>query len=152
MTLTDDSVSVSFLYVWCLTSLLGSNDLNLDKDIQRKTSDLNAGAARLGIGEVGSIDIVDGLEVVHVLDEDIDLENLLHGGTAVFQKTNDVLEDLVGLSLDILLLDTNELTLRVDGSSTRAEDHAVVLDGLRVGGTDGCGLLGEYSFFDTRHY
>jgi hypothetical protein len=118
-----------------LDELLGSSDLNLDKDVKRKTSNLNAGAARLGVREVGGIDIVDSLEVVHVLDEDVDLEDLLHGRTAVFQKTADVLEDLVGLSLDILLLDTNKLTLRVDGSGARAEDHTIVLDGLRVGGT-----------------
>jgi hypothetical protein len=118
-----------------LGGLLGSSDLNLDKNVKRKTSNLNAGADRLGVREVGGIDIVDSLEVVHVLDEDVDLEDLSHGGTTVFQETADVLEDLVGLGLDILLLDTNKLTLRVDGSGTRAVDQTIVLDGLRVGST-----------------
>ena len=114
---------------------MGSDDLDFNKNIQRKASNLDASTARLGVREVGGIDIVDGLEVVHVLDEDIDLEDLLHGGTAVFQKTSDVLENLVSLSLDILLLNTNELTLRVDGSSSRAEDQAIVFDSLGVRST-----------------
>lgn len=118
-----------------LDSLLGSSDFDLDKNVKRKTSNLDAGADRLGVREVGGIDIVDGLEVVHVLDEDVDLENLSHGGTTVFQQTADVLEDLVGLGLDILLLDTNKLTLRVDGSGARAVDQTIVLDGLRIGST-----------------
>jgi hypothetical protein len=123
------------LFCWHICHLLGSSDLDFDKNVQGKTSNLHASTARLGVREVGSIDIVDGLEVVHVLDEDVDLENLLHGGTTVFQKTRDVLEDLVGLSLDILLHNTNELTFRVDRGGTRAEDHAIVLNSLRVGST-----------------
>ena len=104
------------------TTLLGSNNLNLNEDVHRKTSNLNAGADGLGIREVGSIDLVDDLAVVHVLDENVDLEDLRHGGTTVFQSIADVLEDLVGLSLDVLLLNTNELTLRGERGCTRAED------------------------------
>jgi hypothetical protein len=147
-------VAVPFVFVCHVSKrnvLLGSCDFDLNKDIQRETSNLNAGAAGLGIREVGSIDIVDSLEIVHVLDKDVDLEDLLHGRTAVFQKTTDVLENLVGLSLDILLLDTNEFTLRVDGSSARAEDQTIVLNSLRVGSTNGCSLLGENGFLNTRH-
>jgi hypothetical protein len=104
------------------TTLLSSSNLNLNEDVHRKTSNLNAGTAGLGIREVGSIDLVDDVAVVHVLDENVDFKDLRHGGTAVVQKTADVLEDLVGLSLDVLLLNTNELTLRGERGGTRAED------------------------------
>lgn len=136
------------LYIYNVINLLSSNALDLDSDVKGKAGNLNAGAGRLGVREVSGIDLVDSLEVVHVLDKDVDLENLGHVRAAVLEETGDVLEDLMGLLLDILGLDSDEVALGVNGAGARDHNQTVELDGLGVGGTNGGGLLREHGFLD----
>jgi hypothetical protein len=76
------------------------------------------------------INIIDSLEIVHILDEYIDLEHLGHRGATVFKKSGDVLKYLMSLLGNVLFGDADVVALRINGTGTRQEDETAGFDGL----------------------
>ena len=71
----------------------------LKENVLGKTSNLNAGAGGVGLGEILSIDTVDGSKIVHVLDENGGLNDLGHVRACGFEQCGEVFENLMCLSL-----------------------------------------------------
>ena len=56
---------------------------------------MNSRPAGLNIAPVGGVDLVHGSKVVHVGEEDIDLDDVVNGGASSLQDGSQVLDALV---------------------------------------------------------
>jgi hypothetical protein len=115
-----------------------SNGLNLDVNALGKSLDSNAAASRL-VGEPLLVLGVHIGKVVHVGQEDIDLDDLGDVGASGLNNGLEVLAALSSLLADSAL---DEGQIRGDGDLARAVDGRWGLDGLRVGSQSGRGIGG----------
>jgi hypothetical protein len=106
-----------------------SNALNLHRHALRQLLDSNAAASGL-MCEVLLKDAVHLSEVCHVVEEDIDLDDLLNGCVGLLQDGNDVLAALCGLVGDATLDQGAGL---VGGDLAGDEDLRTGDDGLGLG-------------------
>jgi hypothetical protein len=70
------------------------HSLNLNENILREPSNLDTAPGGLGLAKELGVDLVDGDEVVHVLDKDGSLEDVRRGRVGSSKKGGDVGEDL----------------------------------------------------------
>ena len=119
--------------------LLEGDALDLDANVLRKAGNLDGSASRgtLGVEELGVLG-VHLSEVVHVAEEDVDLDDLGKAGAGLGEHGLEVLEAAVGLLGDGA---GHKLAgLGVEGDGAAAEDKAASLDSLGVW-AEGCGCV-----------
>lgn len=119
------------------------DDLALDENILGKSCNLNTGAGGIRLGEILSVDAVDGAEIVHILDENGGLDDLGHVAACGLEKLGEVFEHLMSLSLNA---DCDLAGLGDDAYLTGGVDHVSDYLSLRIR-ADGCGrFVGRNGF------
>ena len=102
------------------------NALNLDRHTLGQLLDGNTAARRL-VGEVLLVHAVHLGEVCHVVEEDVDLDDPVHGNTRLGENTLDVLTAHLGLVCDASL---DQVALGIGGDLTGDEDMGACNNGL----------------------
>lgn len=115
----------------CISLVLDGNKLDLEVDTQWQVDDGDAGSGWLVGVEVGGVDLVELGEVGHVLQEDVDLDDVFQLGVGVHDNGQGVLEHLVGLGLDVTL---DRLPVWGVRDLAADVDKAVGSDGVGVAG------------------
>ena len=123
----------------------GGDGLDLDAGPQRQGGDTEGGPGRERLtGEVAGVDLVDGGEVGDVGEQDRGLDDVVVPEPGLGQDGTHILEDLLGLGLDIAL--DNRTGGRVERHLAGDEDERTGLltgrDTLGVGADGGGGAGG----------
>src|SRR5262249_3159174 len=106
------------------------DDFDFDQSILGKTRDLDGRTGRRRHGEILSVDLVHGREVIHVLKKNRGLDHMMQIDAARFENPLYVFQHPLGLLPDI----TREefVAVRIESDLAGSKKKSAGFDGLRI--------------------